>query len=48
MVRKRALHYEDTKMILLRNFCAILKKANKKANHFCGLGRTMPNASKIF
>jgi hypothetical protein len=30
---------------LLRYRCAILKKANAKANNFCGLGRTMPESS---
>jgi hypothetical protein len=33
---------------LLRYRRAILKKANAKANNFCGLERTMPNAREDF
>jgi hypothetical protein len=46
LVRKRASHYRNIWLNFLMNFCATFEKANKKANIFPGLGRTMPHAAK--
>lgn len=34
LVRKRAPLYRNIYLILLMDFCAILRKANRKANNF--------------
>jgi len=45
MVPGKDPHYRHKQLQLLRYRCAILKKANAKANNFRGLGRTMPESS---
>jgi hypothetical protein len=48
LVRLRGLNYRNIYLIFLEYFCSFFENANRNANNFRGLGRTILTAVKIF